>query len=235
MIETFITVHNQDIVLKNEEFQKYSNLTKYRYVFVGNNDTSKITNLNNVIFAKNYEDNIEHLHYFLDFTSWYLIIKNNLIETDLVSLIQYDTDITPSFESETIKNLNSDLNLIVGYVPYSILSCDFLDCCNGTELLSNSLMNVYNLKVYDVVNEYVVKTSDTLWPSSNNIATTKSTLEKFINWFEPIVYDMGNFKYSSHAFERAIKIFSIVNNIDNSYVNDVLIHYQLDSHKTQRG
>ena len=50
-----------------------------------------------------------------------------------------------------------------------------------------------------------------------------------------MVYNMGNLKYSGHAFERAIKIFSILNNIDNLYANDILIHYQLDSHKTQRG
>lgn len=235
MIETFITVHDQDIVLKNEESQKYANLTKYRYVFVGNNDVSKITHLDNVIFAKNYEDNIEHLNYFLDFTSWYLIIKNDLIKTDFVSLIQYDTDIKNSFEIETINNLNSTPNSIIGYVPYPMAYCDFLDCCKGTELLDNSLTNVYNLKVYDVVDEHIRKTSDTLWPSSNNIATTKSILEKLVNWFEPMVYDMGNLKYSGHAFERVIKIFSIINNIENSYVNDVLIHHQMDSHKTQKG
>lgn len=235
MIETFITINDQNIILKNEESKKYINLTKYRYVFVGNNDTSKITHLTNVIFAKNYEDNIEHLNYFLDFTSWYLIIKNNLIKTDLVSLIQYDTDITTTFEYETIKNLDLNSNSIVGYVPYPISYCDFLNCNMGAELLNNSLINVYNLNVHDVVNEHVKKTSDTLWPSSNNIATTKLILEKLINWFEPMVYNMGNLKYSGHAFERAIKIFSILNNIDNLYANDILIHYQLDSHKTQRG
>lgn len=234
MIETFITVHDQNIILKNEESKKYSNLSKYRYVFVGNNDTSKITHLNNVIFAKNYQDNIEHLNYFVDFTAWYLIIKNNLIETNIVSLIQYDTDITSKFENETIESFNSNLNLILGYVPYPIDYCDFLKCNMGAEPLNKSLINVYNLNVYDVVDKHIEKTSDTLWPSSNNIATTKPILEKLIYWFEPILHDMGNFKHSGHSFERAIKIFSIISDINNTYLNDVLKHYQLDSHKTQR-
>ena len=234
MIEVFITVHDQDIILKNEESQKYSNLSKYRYVFVGNNDTSKISHLNNVIFAKNYEDNIEHLNYFVDFTSWYLIIKNNLIETDFISLVQYDTDITSTFENKTIEILNSNLNSILGYVPYPIAYCDFLKCNKGAEPLNNSLTNVYNLNIYDVVDEHVKKTSDALWPSSNNIATTKSILKKLVYWFEPVVHDMGNFKHSGNSFERAIKIFSIINNINNSYLDNVLKHYQLDSHKTQR-
>jgi hypothetical protein len=234
MIETFITVHDQDIILRNEESQKYSNLSKYRYVFVGDRDTSKITHLDNVIFAKNYKDNIEHLNYFLDFTSWYLITKNSLIETDMISLIQYDTDITPTFEDETIKSLNENLNSILGYAPYPIAFCDFLKCNMGTEPLNISLTNVYNLNLYDVVDEHVKTTSDTLWPSTNNIATTKLILEKLVHWFEPIVHDMGNFKYSGHSFERAIKIFSIVNKINNPYLDSVLTHYQLDSHKTQR-
>ena len=130
--------------------------------------------------------------------------------------------------------MNPSSNLILGYIPYPMSSCDFLDCCKGTGLLINSLLNVYDLNVYDVVNEHIKKTSDTLWPSSNNIATTKSILEKLVYWFEPMVYNMGNSKYSGHAFERVIKIFSIVNNIENSYVNNILIHHQLDSHKTQR-
>jgi hypothetical protein len=234
MIETFITVHDQDIILKNEESQKYSNLNKYRYVFVSNNDTSKISHLKNVIFAKNYEDNIEHLNYFVDFTSWYLIIKNNLIETDFISLVQYDTDITSTFENETIEILNSNLNSILGYVPYPIDHCDFLKCNMGAEPLNNSLTNVYDLNIYNIVDEHVKKTSDTLWPSSNNIATTKLILEKLVYWFEPVVHDMGNFKHSGHSFERVIKIFSIINNINNPYLDGVLKHYQLDSHKTQR-
>jgi hypothetical protein len=233
MIETFITVHDQDIILKNEESKKYSNLSKYRYIFVGDKDTSKINHLTNIIFAKDYENNIEHLNYFVDFTSWYLIVKNNLIQTEIVSLIQYDTDITSSFEVETIQIFNSGLNFILGYVPYPISYCDFLTCNMGAEPLNKSLTNVYNLNIYDVVNEHVKKTSDDLWPSSNNIATTKSILEKFVFWFEPVVQDMGNFKYSGHSFERSIKIFSIINNINNQYLNNVLKHNQLDSHKTQ--
>jgi hypothetical protein len=234
MIETFITVHDQNIVLKNEESQKYSNLNKYRYVFVGNNDTSKIKHLENIIFAKNYQDNIEHLNYFVDFTAWYLIIKNNLVNTDIVSLIQYDTDISPTFENETIESFKLNLNLILGYVSYPIDYCDFLKCNMGAEPLNISLTNVYNLNIYDIVDEHIKKTSDTLWPSSNNIATTKSILEKLIYWFEPVVHNMGNFKYSGHSFERAIKIFSIISDINNLYLDNVLKHYQLDSHKTQR-
>lgn len=234
MIETFITVHDQDIILKNEESQKYSNLSKYRYVFVGGNDTSKIRHFDNVLFAKNYEDNIEHLNYFVDYTAWYLIIKNNLIETDVVSLIQYDTDITSTFEIETIKSFNSNFNSILGYVPYPISYCDFLTCNMGAEPLNKSLMSLYNLNIYDVVDKHVKETSDTLWPSSNNIATTKLILEKLVYWFEPVAHEMGNFKHSGHSFERSIKIFSIINNITNPYLNDVLKHYQLDSHKTQR-
>jgi len=234
MIETFITVHDQEIVLTNEQSNKYSNLSKYSYVFVGNNNTSKIKNFENVIIANNYKDNIEHLNYFVDFTSWYLLIKNNLVESNFISLIQYDTDIVKTFEFNTITILNSNPNSILGYVPYPMSYCDFLTCNMGAEPLNKSLNNVYGLNLYNIVDEHIKKTSDDLWPSSNNIATTKSILENFINWFEPILFDMGNFKYSGHSFERSIKIFSIINNITNIYLSDVLKHYQLDSHKTQR-
>jgi FkbM family methyltransferase len=233
-IETFITVHDQEIILNYEKDGKFSNLSKYRYVFVGNNDSSKIKDLDNVIIAKNYSDNIEHMNYFVDYTSWYLLIKNKLIETNLVSLIQYDVDITESFESETLRMLENNSNAIVGYVPYEIKSDNFISSHMSAEPLNRSLINVYNKNIYNIVDEHVKKTSDTLWPSANNIATSKTILEMLINWFEPIAYDMGNHKHSGHSFERSIKIFSIIYNINNNYTDFVLKHYQLDSHKTQR-
>ncbi len=97
------------------------------------------------------------------------------------------------------------------------------------------MLNVYNLNIFELVNILVANSSDDLWPSANNIATSKTILTILVCWFEPIAYDMGNFKYSGHSFERSIKIFSILNDIDNQYIVNVLKHYQLDSHKTQRG
>ena len=77
MIETFITVHDQDIIIDYENSNKYSCLNKYRYLFVGDRDISKIKHLQNVIVGRNLEFNIEKFNYFCDYTSWFFWLKTN--------------------------------------------------------------------------------------------------------------------------------------------------------------
>lgn len=235
MIETFITVHDQNIILNAEKNKKYKNLTKYRYLFVGKGDISLLKDNKNVIIGREIEKNIEDLNYFCDFTAWFFLVKNKLINTKFISLIQYDTDIRDDFESLTLKKLSSNENIIFGYVPYSIDSFDFLGNRDFKDLLCNSVKKIYEIDILDLIKKYRNDNEDdTLWPSSNNLAMSRINLERLISWCEPIILDMGNQKYSGHAIERSVKIFSIIHNIKNEYILDVLIHHQLDSHNTQR-
>jgi len=223
MIETFITVHNQDIILKNEENKKYKCLNKYRYLFVGDGDVSLLKDLDNVVVGRDLNKNIEELTYFCDFTSWFFIVKNNLINTNFVSLIQYDTDISEDFEKTTLDILSSNEDVIFGYVPYLTDSFDFLGNKDTSTPLFESIKSVYGLNIIDLVKTYRKKNiDDTLWPSSNNVAMSKENLMDLINWCEPVMFYIGNQKYAGHAMERSIKIFSIIKNIKK------------DSHNTQK-
>lgn len=234
MLEIFITVHDQDIILKSIQEGKYDHLSKYRFIFVGNRDTSKIRDLDNVIFAKDFDDNIEQFNYLVDFTAWYLLVKNNLIETEFVSLIQYDTDITADFESATLDLISKNKNSIIGYVPYLINSVDFLGTQKITNPMFKSLKEVYDISVVELVINHVNKTGDTHWPSSNNVCTSRDIVKNFIEWAEPLMFNMNNDRYCGHAMERNVKIFSIIRKINNIYLRDKLTHYQLDSHNTQK-
>jgi hypothetical protein len=235
MIETFITVHDQNIILDNEKTQKYKQLSKYKYLFVGNGDISLLSHLDNVIIGRDLEKNIENLNYFCDFTAWFFIIKNNLITTKFVSLIQYDTDISDDFENVTLSKLSENEDVIFGYVPYLIDSYDFLGNKDITIPLCESVKNIYNINVIDLVRVYKTNNiQDLFWVSSNNVAMSFKNLEKFINWCEPLIYNMGNQKFSGHAMERSIKIFCILHDIKNDYILEKLKHYQLDSHNTQK-
>lgn len=77
MIETFITVHDQNIILNAEKNKKYKNLTKYRYLFVGKGDISLLKDNKNVIIGREIEKNIEDLNYFCDFTTWFFLLKTS--------------------------------------------------------------------------------------------------------------------------------------------------------------
>ena len=105
--ETFVFVHDQNIILEYEQNNKFKSLKKYKYVFVGNRDYELVENNPKVIIAKKYEINLEDYPYFTAFTGWYLLWKNNLITTKFVTLLEYDVNLTDYFE-QTISKLIYD-------------------------------------------------------------------------------------------------------------------------------
>lgn len=232
-LETFITIHDQELLLESENTNKYKHISNYKYIFVGMRDTSKIDHLVNVIIAKNLPRNIEQHRYLVDYTAWYALVKNKLITKPYVSLIQYDTFVSSDFEKETLRALENNPDQFLGYVPYSMLSKDFLANNMGAGPLSIVLNTIYHVDIYNLISDYIKKTNDTLWQSSNNVATSSANLINFIEWFEPLITDIVKYKGCGHSFERSIKIFSIINHQKNDYLPGVLKHQQLDSHATQ--
>jgi len=72
-METFIFVHDENIILDYINAKKFSNIKNLKYVFVGNNDVDKIKNLNNVIICKNLPHNLENYPKLTSFTGWYAL------------------------------------------------------------------------------------------------------------------------------------------------------------------
>ncbi len=110
--ETFIFVHDQDIVLEFESSNKLSNLYKYKYVFLGNRPIDKIGYLSNLIIARNYEDNIEQYPLFTSYTGWYCLWKNNLINTKYINLFEYDTILNKNIDQFV------ELDSLLFFQPY---------------------------------------------------------------------------------------------------------------------
>jgi hypothetical protein len=83
-IQSFIFIHDQDILIKYIEASKFKELPNLKYVFVGNNPTDKLNNYTNIIIAKNLPLNIENYPLFTSFTGWYALWKNNLIDAEYI-------------------------------------------------------------------------------------------------------------------------------------------------------
>jgi len=233
-LETFITIHDQDILLECEKNKKFKIVSNYKYIFVGLRDTSKIKHLNNVIIANELPYNIEQHRLLVAYTAWYALIKNKLIKQPYVALIHYDTFINKNFEDKTIELLDKNPDQFLGYIPYSMLSEDFLTSNIGAEPLYDSVNSIYHINIYNLINNYIKKTNDTFWQSSDHIATSVKTLTNFVEWFEPLINNIVKYNGCGHAFERSIKIFSIINYLSNDYLQGMLEHRQLDSHATQQ-
>jgi hypothetical protein len=96
--QTFIFVHDQQIVLDYIAADKFRQLPDVKYCFLGHRDVDQIEHLPNVIIARNLPNNIEHLPNLVAWTGWYAVLHNDLIYADLVNLFEYDVNVVGEWE-----------------------------------------------------------------------------------------------------------------------------------------
>ncbi len=234
MHETFVIVHDQNKIITFEKNRFFSQFPKIRYIFVGAGDISLIKSMDNVIISRNLPDNIEKYKYLVAYTAWYSLVKNNLIRTLFVTLLEYDISLSKDFYLKSSTKLKKNPRAVIGYVPHSMGSPYFLSGNKGADILIDGVNNVYQVNIKQIIDSYIKNTGDNTWPSTSNISMSSETLRNFVKWFTPISILIRNDKNCGHSFERAVKIYCILNNIKNYYISDVLKHYQLDSHCTQQ-
>lgn len=228
-----VTIHDQELLLQYEAAAKFAGQSPVTYVFVGSGAVDELGCLGNVIVARDLADNIESMNYFVDFTSWYACARNRLTPNGLLSLIQYDVSITHDFSERTVQVMKDLPGGILGYCPVEMKNRNFIRDNVGYEPLRDACRNVYGLNIKSIFTTFQRSGIDRLWPATNNVCMHTDTLNDFVRWFTPIANAMGNQKSSGHAFERAIKLFAILSGRNTGYTNEVLDHFQLDSHGTQ--
>jgi hypothetical protein len=87
--QTFIFIHDQNIILDFEKNNKFKELENLTYIFLGNRDIDKIKDMSNVIVCRNLPINIEEYPYLTSFSGWYAIWKNKLYDADYLNLFEY--------------------------------------------------------------------------------------------------------------------------------------------------
>ena len=229
-----MTIHDQDLLLAYEAEGKFSEIGKsVVYLFVGHGKTDKIIDLPNVVIARKLAQNIENYKYLVDFTAWYAIARNQIETFDYVALLQYDVSISEDFITKSQAALDSNRDAIVGYVPLDMSDRNFIRDNMGYKPLEIACRKVYGIEIGPLLKTHIKLAHDKNWPSTNNVAMHRHTLEDFVRWFTPLAMSMGNEKPVGHAFERAIKLYSILSGRGNLYLCDVLSHFQMNSHETQ--
>ena len=94
--QTFIFVHDQQIVLDYIQAGKFDQLPDVRYVFLGQRPVDRLDQYvgeKKVIVARNLPDNIEHLPNLVAWTGWYAVARNGLITAEVVNLFEYDINL----------------------------------------------------------------------------------------------------------------------------------------------
>ena len=230
--QTFIFVHDQDLIISFEKNNKFTNLYNYKYVFLGNRPVDKLESMDNVIIVRNLEYNIEQYPLFTSYTGWYALWKNNLITTKYINLFEYDVVLDNNIEQNHSKFYYMDAEMI-GYVPFPVSHYQFIQNPEWNHAIIPSIKKHYK---QDIVNHYLTvlkQNPNALWSSTSNTTFRTDVFNEYMKWFQPIVEDIKETKTCGHAHERSISFFSSLKNKKMLLTNNILKHLQLDSHKTQ--
>ena len=227
--QTFIFVHDQEIILDYLNVNKFNILDNLTYIFVGSGDTSKIENKSNVIICRNLPINIEEYPKLTSFTGWYAIWKNNLYNSDFIDLFEYDINLSDSFNEVFNENVDSKTD-IIGYIPFNPHDGRFLKYAPWSFELLNSIKRVYNI---DTLSEINILSNMFECSMTSNHTFSKKTFEEYMKWMEPMIDDIKISEKSGHQAERSISVFYILNKIKNiKILPNILHHFQLNSHRT---
>jgi hypothetical protein len=235
--QTFIIVHDQDILLKLEERGTFKVLDNYKWLFVGQGIYSKICGLDNVIICRDLPVNIEKYSNLLVFTAWYAIINNSLLDSDTeyINLFEYDIEIKPELLPE-INNHFEVGNQIVGHQPLPFKHFEFL---GNYKWLNGLRIVLLKHKKEDILLRLLsygfFAKAELFWNTTTNVSVTKPILKELVGFFdEKMLYEMNQDPYIGHGIERFITYFGMKNKYKISTVKPgLLIHYQADSHATQ--
>ena len=226
-IQSFIFIHDQDILLGCINNKKFDNLPKLKYAFLGNGDISKIKNLPNVIICRDLIDNIEEYPKLTSYTGWYAIWKNKLYDADYINLFEYDVNLHSDFTTILNNNITPDVE-IIGYIPFNIHTPNFTKHEEVSGTVKKSILKNYNINVDEFIKNFPL---DSIISITSNHTFSKQAFEQYMEWMIPIQEDIKKDSKAGHQVERSIMLFYLINNISSGVLGDILFHYQLNSHQ----
>jgi hypothetical protein len=230
-IDTFIFVHDQNIILDFNKINKFSEFENFKYVFLGNRPCDLISNLDNVIIARNLPINIEQYPKFTSLTGWYALLNNGLIESEYVNLFEYDINYILDFNQINNELVNSNYDFI-GYFPMSITDPVYLAISKYTDKLITSINKNTGINIHETFNKVLTENNRALWSSSSNSTWKVTELKKYIDWFVMFIDDIKDSEYCGHMHERSLSFFYYINDLKVKLTNNLMTHFQLNSHGT---
>jgi len=197
---------------------------KHFIIFVGNKEISDEHRQNSkIIIARELITNIEIEWNLLTFTAWYAIIKNNLfIEYEYLCILEYDVILHTNFETilhnqckentDIISFTQSDQNALLWDIDYSVC----------IEYLINQQLNTQDFH------------NVTIWGSSTNHCMKRYIVEDFVNWYYPscLFIKENHYEKLGYYHERIFAIYYFYKKYNHVFLNGILKHLQLISHKS---
>ena len=230
-IETFIFIHDQEIVLDFLSKNKFKEFTEFKYVFLGNGNVDKINHLPNLIISRDLPDNIEHHPKLTSFTGWYSLVKNNLINSEYVNFFEYDVNFVPNIEDTVNDILKNEVDFI-GYFPMSLKDPVYVTQRQYVEELIDVIKIKTGVDVDNIVNRLIDTNTNGYWSSSSNSTWKSSEITNYVNWMSNFIPNIIVSNFCGHMHERSLSFYYFINNLKVILTNGLAQHFQLNSHKT---
>jgi hypothetical protein len=230
-LETFIFVHDQEIILDCIQKKKFSNFENLKYVLVGNNSFDKLENNESVIIAKKYTNNIENYPKLTSFTGWYLLWKNNLVSSEYINLFEYDVNYQNNFNKVNFDSINEGYDFI-GYFPMPISDPVYVDIRQYSDALASSIKKKTQIDIYKIISQKFEENFFKTWSSSSNSTWKTEAWENYMSWFENFLEDIKTNNYCGHMHERSLSFYYFIKNLKVKEISNIMSHFQLNTHGT---
>lgn len=222
--ETYITIHDQDLVLNAETTGQFDDLS-HTYLFVGYGPVDKIRDEVNVIVCRDHEPNYEHWPQFYDFTGWWVLADHGLLDgVDNMICLQYDMRVLmPDLEARVEAMLTEPDGMIAFNAGY--YGPNWMLMIQGFEQAYRAgLARVgVNPDDFHPFNE---------WPCTQGTAWRAKTMIDYMHWFEPMFEAFHTNIWAGHLSERTVKAYLAANGVAEQYLLGAVWHAAADMHGT---
>lgn len=224
LIEAYITIHDQDVLIQCEQSGQFDNLS-HTYIFVGPRPVDRIPPDVKVIVSRDYVPNYEYLPQFYDFTGWFTLAHHNLISSKYAIMIQYDHYIaTPDAAQQCVEALQGDAQ-VVAFVS-GFYNNWYLEVEGFKEILQRCSaacgVNLPELEDEKPFNQ---------WPSTQGTAWNVDYFKAFMEWVRPIFDLAHTHVLAGHAAERMLNVYTKITT-EAAYLPGLFRHDSRDCHGT---
>lgn len=223
MIQTFVTVHDADIVRRCEEEERFGSLGERHYLFVGQRPVGQ--EIGPTVIPRRLIDNLEHLPQFYDFTGWWALARHRLIVRPNVMLLQYDMHVaSPTLEAD-VDAMLTEASGPVAFTAGHNLAGNYMLMIDGFERTFRDGMATIGVDPasWPEFNE---------WPTTQGMAWRTEEFYDFMMWFRPLFDVFADNRYAGHLAERCVKAWCVTRGVEPRYLPGVIGHEAKDCHGT---
>lgn len=224
LIEAYITIHDQDLLIQCEEQEQFQALS-HTYIFVGPRPVDRIPSDVKVVVSRDYTPNYEHFPQFYDFTGWFTLAHHNLLTSEYAIMVQYDHYIgVPNAAVRCLEALQGEAG-VVAFVPGHYDNW-YLQVEGFKEILRTcSLACGVNLPELEAARPF------NQWPSTQGTAWNVDYFKAFMEWVRPIFDLAQSHVLAGHAAERMLNIYTKTTT-ESAYLPGLFRHDSKDCHGT---